>query len=87
MILIHYADLRPRAWQQLWNGLAVFAIGVVLPYAVTCLWLWWAGVFDRFWFWTVTYSRKLCVGDFPGDGANCFWRQFVNRCDTELAIC
>lgn len=32
--------------------------GVVLPYALTCLWLWHAGVFADFWFWTWTYARQ-----------------------------
>jgi hypothetical protein len=35
----------------------VFAAAGTLPYAVTCLLLWRAGVFLRFWFWTVTYAR------------------------------
>jgi hypothetical protein len=36
--------------------LAGFGIGVVLPYVLLCLALWKAGVFGRFWFWTVTLS-------------------------------
>jgi len=35
-----------------------FAAGVVVPYALTCLWLWHAGVFANFWFWTWTYARQ-----------------------------
>ncbi len=27
-----------------------------LPFGLTCLWLWWAGVFGHFWFWIFTYS-------------------------------
>ena len=34
-----------------------FSLGAVLPYATTCLVLWRAGVFDKFWFWTVSYAR------------------------------
>jgi hypothetical protein len=36
----------------------LFLIGVVLPSAVTCLLLWRAGVFEKFWFWTFDYARK-----------------------------
>lgn len=36
----------------------VFWIGVILPFALTCLLLWHAGVLDNFWFWTVTYARQ-----------------------------
>lgn len=34
-----------------------FAVGAVLPFAVTCLLLWHAGVFGKFWFWTFQYAR------------------------------
>ena len=43
---------------------AAFCITVVLPYGIVCLWLWRAGVFDKFWFWTVTYTREY-VGEIP----------------------
>jgi len=36
---------------------ASFSIGAVLPYALTCLILFRAGVFQKFWFWTVSYAR------------------------------
>jgi hypothetical protein len=35
-----------------------YAAGCVLPYLLTCLWLWRAGVFGSFWFWTVSYARQ-----------------------------
>jgi len=34
-----------------------FGAGLALPFALTCLWLAFAGVFGRFWFWTVVYAR------------------------------
>jgi len=37
--------------------LAVYAAGVAAPIVLTGLILWRAGVFDKFWFWTVTYAR------------------------------
>lgn len=44
--------------------LAVFGAGVLLPYALLCLALWRAGVFARFWFWTVTLARAY-AGQLP----------------------
>jgi hypothetical protein len=38
--------------------LAVFGAGVLTPFLVACLLLWRAGVFDRFWFWTIQYARE-----------------------------
>lgn len=37
---------------------ALFIIGVTLPFGVTCLILWRAGVFEKFWFWTFVYARE-----------------------------
>jgi hypothetical protein len=34
----------------------IFVTGAALPLAVTSLILWRAGVFDRFWFWTINYA-------------------------------
>src|ERR1035437_10482 len=45
-----------------WRGLApktgAFVLGLVLPFAVTCLALFAAGSFQKFWFWTFQYSRE-----------------------------
>jgi hypothetical protein len=35
----------------------LFAVGAVLPFVATCLWLWLTGTFGSFWFWTVAYAR------------------------------
>jgi hypothetical protein len=35
-----------------------YLIGASLPYLVTCLLLFYAGVFDSFWFWTVQYAKE-----------------------------
>ena len=42
---------------------AAFYAAVVLPYGLVCFWLWRAGVFDTFWFWTVTYAREYVARD------------------------
>ncbi|HYL78595.1 MAG TPA: glycosyltransferase family 39 protein [Bryobacteraceae bacterium] len=48
-----YLAWRARSWRKL----IVYAAALALPYGLTCLILWRAGVFDRFWFWTVTYAQ------------------------------
>lgn len=40
-----------------WRKIAWFSAGAIVPYALTCLILWRAGVFQKFWFWTVSYAR------------------------------
>jgi hypothetical protein len=37
--------------------LLAFAAGVLLPFGWCCGWLWHAGVFGKFWFWTIDYAR------------------------------
>jgi hypothetical protein len=44
--------------------LALFGLGCALPYGLLCLWLWRAGVFPRFWFWTVTLAHAY-TAQFP----------------------
>jgi hypothetical protein len=42
--------------------LATFSFGAVVPYALTCLILWRAGVFEKFWQWTVVYASGHALG-------------------------
>lgn len=55
--------------------LAGFSVGAILPYAVTCLILWRAGVFSKFWFWTVSYARAYGSELSLQEGL----REFANR--------
>ncbi len=49
---------RPFPWSKvLVRGGALFA-GMVLPFGLTCLILFRAGVFSNFWFWTWSYARE-----------------------------
>jgi hypothetical protein len=36
----------------------IFGAGVIFPFALACLLLWRAGVFDKFWFWAIDYARQ-----------------------------
>lgn len=49
-------------WLGLIKELTFYSAGCLLPYLLTCLWLWLAGVFPQFWFWTVTYGSKYATG-------------------------
>jgi hypothetical protein len=49
------------SWKQprlLFSREAAYLAGVALPFALTCLALARAGVFQNFWFWTFTYARE-----------------------------
>lgn len=53
----------------------LYAVGAVLPLAAICGWLWLAGTFDKFWFWTFQYARTYVV-QVPWELVlPCFWNQ------------
>jgi hypothetical protein len=49
---------RGLAWKNVVLRGGALVGGVALPYLLLCLWLWRAGVFANFWFWTWTYARQ-----------------------------
>ncbi len=49
--------LRGNTSRDVFLRTGLFSVGVVLPFAVTCLILYRLGVFRHFWFWTFTYGR------------------------------
>jgi 4-amino-4-deoxy-L-arabinose transferase-like glycosyltransferase len=55
-----YCELnrRPIELRSLITRSVVLLLGVALPFGVTCLVLWQAGVFDKFWLWTFDYARS-----------------------------
>lgn len=57
-------------WRPLTKRLSVFLAGAALPLALTCLWLWLAGVFKTFWFWTFSYASQYVTNWGLGDGAH-----------------
>lgn len=55
-----YLRLRNRSvvLPRLPNAEGLLAVGVAIPYVVTCAVLLAVGVFDKFWFWTVKYASE-----------------------------
>ncbi|HVP49575.1 MAG TPA: glycosyltransferase family 39 protein [Bryobacteraceae bacterium] len=58
---LYLLDARVRSREHLRGSirtLAWFGVGVMLPFAITCLVLWRAGAFRKFWFWTFDYAYQ-----------------------------
>ncbi len=56
-ILLRDAAQAPASERALrLSHLALFCVGVAVPFLLTCLWMWRAGTFHRFWFWTMVYA-------------------------------
>lgn len=71
-----------EAWQcsekrkTLLAHLLSYGAGAALPYAATCLWLYRAGVFGKFWFWTVSYASQYAGSTGAGQGFRNFQLTF-----------
>lgn len=57
-------------------GIALFLFGVIVPYAFIALWVFKAGAFENFWFWTVTYVREYASGQTAAQGLSTLGRTF-----------
>jgi hypothetical protein len=68
VLLLETPWWRPGGLGRLVARSAVYCLGVALPFAAICLWLHGAGVFDRFWFLTVTYARTYVSQVPPSAG-------------------
>jgi len=53
------SDLRrKRGWKRIVLGKSDLDLGAIGSLRTACLFLWRAGVFDKFWFWTINYARQ-----------------------------
>ncbi|MGB9071851.1 MAG: glycosyltransferase family 39 protein [Terriglobales bacterium] len=64
------------AWGVLWWRVAYFSLGAALPFVLTCLILFKAGVFHNFWFWTFSYASKYGTSIPISGGVRLFWFYF-----------
>jgi hypothetical protein len=76
----------PMRWQSVFKRGAIYSCGVVLPYAVTCLVLWRAGVFAKFWFWTVTCVRDYGTAVPLSQGLQFFGHYFILNLDASMVL-
>jgi hypothetical protein len=52
------------------------AVSMLLPFGLCCLWLWHAGVFGKFWFWTIGYAHAYASAVPLGYAPIYFWHTF-----------
>jgi Dolichyl-phosphate-mannose-protein mannosyltransferase len=56
-VLLRDAAKAPRIERLTWlRQIAIYCAGATLPFLATCFWMWQAGTFQRFWFWTIVYA-------------------------------
>jgi len=64
----------PEERKRLGARLLAYGVGVAIPYLVTCAVLWRAGVFGRFWFWTVSYASQYATTTGVAEGLLYLWK-------------
>ncbi len=70
---------RPRSrseWRPWGKGLGLFLLGATLPFALTCLVLYRAGVFHNFWFWIFSYASQYASTETLSPGLRNLSRSF-----------
>jgi hypothetical protein len=58
-------------------AVAVYGFSMLAPLGLCCLWLWHAGVFGKFKFWTFDYAREYAAGVPPATAAVFFWNNLT----------
>jgi hypothetical protein len=56
-ILVQQIRFRAAIERRLFFKIGMFALGAVIPYAITCLVFVFSGTFEKFWFWTYKYAK------------------------------
>ena len=68
---------RPTPWNRLAARCAIYSAGAVLPFGITCLLLYGAGVFDTFWLCTVSYAQQYASVRTAGEALHAFSSGFA----------
>lgn len=78
---------KPRFnWQRCLQRLIAFSLAVSVPFALTCLLLWWAGVFGHFWFWIFTYSSAYGSRIAGASGMQYLLGHFQDRSGVDVLL-
>lgn len=64
----------------------LFGAGVLVPFGITCSVLLWAGVFEKFWFWTFVYAREYVSSVPIATGLGLFKRQMASIINAALLL-
>jgi hypothetical protein len=76
----------PGGWGRTMRRAAIFGAAAALPFALTCLILWWAGVFPKFWFWTFHYARAYASETTLSDGLDNLREELPSQWHDGLAV-
>lgn len=58
VIRFHFSGVRGPSSKLLSSRIALLTLGALVPLVATLAWLEYAGVFSRFWFWSIQYASE-----------------------------
>lgn len=68
-VVVHQLLNPPVRWRSVIANSTLICAGAAAPLLITGLWLWHAGTFGRFWFWTIVFAGKygsqISFGEAP----------------------
>jgi hypothetical protein len=73
-------------WRALAEPLGFYSLAAALPFLITCLLLWRAGVFSTFWFWTVSYASQYASNNGLMLGSSYFYFIFSRILMSSLGL-
>ena len=73
-------------WNRRLRLVVVCAMGMLLPFILCCCLLWNAGVFGKFWFWTIDYARQYAVIKSNSEAVSRFWLVFPQVAATTVLL-
>jgi hypothetical protein len=85
-LLFSHFRRRPFELKPLLLKAGLFAIGVMLPFGITCLILWRVGVFGKFWFWTFVYAHEYISMVPLSDGLEILKTEITRIINSETLI-
>ena len=82
-----YSSIRSKAGlKHIITKALLFSAGVFIPYGIWCLYLAEKGVFEKFWFWTVTYAAEYATNQTINEGKYWFMHQGAKIVETTWPI-
>lgn len=77
---------KKRNWKAWASRTGLFLLGSAVPFGLICLLLYYAGVFERFWFWTFSYARAYGAQTSVSEGMKFFRYSFSEVVSANLFI-
>jgi hypothetical protein len=81
MVLFAWGSARAPKWRERIVDALILSAGIAAPIVLTGLAIAWAGLFPKFWFWTIVYARQYIEILSPKEA----WASFLQQAPQAMA--